>query len=149
MATSHNRSIRGFWNEYRFLSNFYPAQVEFEGIVYPTVEHAYQAAKTTNSDQRQNILSCSTPGAAKRAGRHVTLRHDWETIKVDVMTALVLQKFTTNTTLKTWLVSTGDLYIEETNRHNDTYWGVCNGVGQNLLGHILMQVRDHLHQCDL
>lgn len=133
-------SIQGFEGRYKFLSNFYPCEVHLDGIKYPSVEHAYQAAKTLDSYQRKQILQAANPGYAKRLGRTVVLRPDWEEIKTKVMLDLVLEKFSVDP-FKTWILGTGDMYLEETNWWNDTFWGVCNGVGKNNLGKILMHVR--------
>ena len=73
----------------------------------------------------------------------VKLREDWEQVKLLVMEDLVRQKFSKDP-LKDRLLSTGSEYLEETNWWKDTYWGVCNGVGENILGQILMRVRDSL-----
>lgn len=133
--------IYGFTGEYRFLSNFYPSRINLDGMDYPTVEHAYQAAKTLNPDQRLMILNLPYPAMAKKAGRKVHMRHDWDEIKITVMEYLLRQKFTGYHGLSLKLYQTGDIYIEETNTWGDTFWGVCNGKGQNVLGNLLMKVR--------
>lgn len=140
--------ITEFQGKYRFLSNFWYAQVTLDGIAYPTVEHAFQAAKTLNPHERRRILGCVTPSDAKRAGRQVTLRDDWELIKVDAMRDLVWQKFQ-RSDLKRLLLNTGDQDIEEGNHWNDRFWGVCppgSGNGKNNLGLILMDVRSRLRR---
>jgi hypothetical protein len=136
--------ILGFNKEYRFLSNFYPATVEYDGLEYSSTEHAYQAAKTEDAAQRRRIREAQKPGDAKRLGKQVKMRTNWEQIKVGVMKDLVRQKFTNHKELKEKLLATGDAYLEETNTWNDTFWGVCKGKGQNHLGKILMEVRQEL-----
>lgn len=136
--------ILGFNKEYRFLSNFYPAKVEYDGLEYTSTEHAYQAAKTLDPGERRRIRESQKPGEAKRLGKQVKMRTDWEQIKISVMKELVLQKFSKHKELKDKLLATGDAYIEETNTWNDTFWGVCKGKGQNWLGKILMEVRKEL-----
>lgn len=136
--------ILGFTKEYRFLSNFQAATVEYDGLEYPSTEHAYQAAKTEDAAQRRRIREAQKPGDAKRLGKQVKMRTDWEQIKVGVMKDLVRQKFTKHKELKEKLLATGDAYLEETNTWNDTFWGVCKGKGQNHLGKILMEVRQEL-----
>lgn len=138
--------IDRFANEYAFLSNFYPAAVAYEGISFPTVEHAYQAAKSLDQHDRAWIANLTSPGAAKRYGRTVPLRPDWDEIKLTIMTQLVLQKFTRHAALGTQLRATGDRQLIEGNTWNDTTWGVCQGQGQNWLGIILMAVRDALKE---
>jgi ribA/ribD-fused uncharacterized protein len=107
------------------------------------VEHAYQAAKTLDRVARLEIANLETPGQAKRKGRNVTLRADWEEIKLDVMRACIAQKFSREP-LRSQLLATGDTPLVEGNHWGDTFWGVCKGKGQNNLGVILMQVRRDL-----
>lgn len=137
------KKVLGFFNEFEFLSNFVPARVKLDDVEYPTVEHAYQAAKTTDQKQRGLVKLAVTPGQAKRLGRRVTIRDDWESVKEDVMLDLLRQKFQ-YPQYKKDLLETGDAYLEETNYWNDEYWGVCNGKGKNRLGTLLMKVREEL-----
>lgn len=128
-----------FDGEYRFLSNFFPGEVEYEGLVYPSVEHAYQAAKTLNLEERNQFLTV-TPGQAKRLGKQLKNRDDWDSVKVSIMTELVRKKFKIEH-LREQLLATGNRYLIEGNTWGDTFWGVCNGNGKNMLGIILMQIR--------
>lgn len=139
-----NRPIDSFRNEYRFLSNFSSPAIQFEGTWYPSLEHAFQAAKTLNPFERAKILPM-TPGEAKRYGRTVTLRADWDDVKRDVMETLVRQKFD-NPQYRHLLLATGNRELIEGNTWNDTYWGVCKGRGENHLGRILMRVRADLRR---
>lgn len=136
--------IDSFQGRYRFLSNFWPATVEFEGIEYPTVEHAYQSAKTLDLSQRRRIAALPTPAEAKHAGEAMPLRSDWLSIKYDVMLQCVRYKFTHHPELARLLLATGNAYLEEGNTWHDTIWGVYQGRGTNWLGKILMQVRSEL-----
>lgn len=140
-------AIRGFFGSWRWLSNFWPAEVVYEGVTYPTVEHAYQAAKTVFPLERQAIRACPTPGQAKRAGKSVTRRADWDTVKVPIMLSLLRQKFAWEP-LRSQLLATGLVPIVEENRWGDRFWGLCDGAGQNRLGCLLMQVRDELREFD-
>ena len=138
-----------FWNENKYLSNFYISPVSFEGWEYWSVEHAYQSIKTLDLEWRKKVQECSTPGKAKRIGLKVPMRPDWETIKYDVMRALVLQKFTNHLDIREKLLATGDQELIEENTWGDKIWGQvknAEGVyeGQNLLGKILMSVREEL-----
>ncbi len=133
--------IQGFFGQYRFLSNFYPSPVTLDDIIYPTVEHAYQAAKVLNPDTRERIRQCRTPGEAKSLQKH-DIRQDWNRIKYTVMYNLLIQKFSEHEDLKRKLLDTYPEELEETNTWNDTYWGVCNGVGDNNLGKLLKYIRD-------
>ncbi len=145
-GTTAVAEIKGFSGEFRFLSNFHEAAVTFDGHTYPTAEHAFQAAKTMDLEERRKIRQELTPGRAKRLGRKVAIRPDWEEVKFNVMLELVRQKFWRHPDLAERLVATGNARLEETNSWNDTIWGVCNGVGENRLGEILMQVRGELRQ---
>lgn len=137
-------AIKEFQGKYRFLSNFWPAKVFLDGFQYPTVEHAYQAAKTFDLKKREEIRNADKPGLAKRLGKKVSIRKDWEKIKISIMYNLVKQKFFNNSILKESLLSTGDEELIEGNTWNDTFWGICNGVGQNNLGKILMKIRNEI-----
>ncbi len=137
-------AIKEFQGEHRFLSNFWPAEVELDGIKYPTIEHAYQAAKTLDEERRKVIQAQTTPGEAKRAGRKVKIRPDWEDVKIGIMLDLVRQKFTNNVKLRNRLLATGDEELIEGNTWGDTFWGRCKGIGQNNLGKILMKIRKEL-----
>lgn len=134
---------------YEFLSNFSWVEVGYRGVKYPSVEHAFQAAKTLILAERELIRACRTPHAAKRLGGPkakggiVTLRHDWDKIKLDIMLYLLRQKFS-KPELKAKLLATGDQELVEGNKWHDTFWGVCNGIGSNHLGRLLMQVRSEL-----
>jgi len=139
--------IEGFQNEYKFMSNFVPARVMLDGDWYPTTEHAYQAAKTTDRDKRRGIKMAASPGIAKRLGRLLPIRKDWESIKDKTMYDLLVQKFA-QPEYSEQLLATGDAYIEETNHWGDVYWGVCKGVGQNKLGKMLMDIRQGLRDLE-
>lgn len=132
--------INSFEGEYAFLSNFYEHPISNGVITFPTNEHYFQAMKTLEDDERLAIARAATPGQAKRMGRSVNLRPDWESIKMDVMETAVRIKFT-DPELAAKLIATGDEELIEGNWWNDTFWGVCNGVGENHLGKILMKVR--------
>lgn len=137
--------IDSFKGQYRFLSNFWPCRVALNGEIYYSTEHAYQAAKTMNSDERAAIRRCEKPGSAKKLGRHVTLRSDWDQVRLKVMYELLKQKFLSGTELAKQLVATGTEDLIEGNTWGDTFWGVCGGTGHNNLGRLLMLVRGELH----
>jgi ribA/ribD-fused uncharacterized protein len=134
--------IDSFSGEYRFLSNFWQHPVYMGGKRYPTNEHAFQAAKTTHVLEKEEIRGAETPGLAKRLGRTLSMRKDWEDIKQEVMYRINRQKFLYNDELGDRLIATGDAELIEGNHWGDTYWGVCSGQGQNHLGKILMRVRE-------
>jgi ribA/ribD-fused uncharacterized protein len=140
MADVHPCPIGPFSGTFRFLSNFFPSPVEFEGLTYPTVEHAFQAAKTLNRAERERMRQLASPGEAKRAGRRLTLRPDWEEIKLALMEQLVRQKFA-DAALRARLLKTWPRPLVEENTWGDQFWGRCRGVGENHLGCILMRIR--------
>jgi ribA/ribD-fused uncharacterized protein len=135
------QTINRFRGQYHFLSNFYPSPVKWEGIVYPTVEHAFQAAKTDLLAARRHIRDAVTPGDAKRLGRQVKLREGWQEARVGVMLLLLIQKFRYSSSLADALLATGDARLEEGNTWGDRFWGTVDGEGRNTLGILLMGVR--------
>lgn len=137
-----SKPITTFSGAHRFLSNFWPVKVALPDDYnnYGSVEHAYQAAKTMNLQARRLIACAATPGVAKRLGQQQALREDWENIKLGVMLHLLRQKFA-HADLAALLRDTGTAELVEGNTWGDTFWGVCNGTGQNHLGRLLMQVR--------
>lgn len=141
----HDGVIDSFFGKYRFLSNFEPCTVVYDGLTYTCSEAAYQAAKTKTNDVSLHIAFTTMNGSqAKYAGQKLTLRPDWNEVKVDVMYAIVKDKFTRNPELREKLLNTGNLELIEGNYWGDTFWGVCNGKGENHLGKILMRVRKEL-----
>lgn len=148
------RRIDDFRGTYFFLSNFAPAPVIFEGQEYPTVEHAYQAAKTLEPEGRDRVRAAATPELAKKLGGKLTLRPDWPEIKVELMRSLLRQKFHRHPELQELLLKTGDAELVEGNTWHDNFWGACrcprcNGQpAQNWLGRLLMEVRRELQTPD-
>lgn len=137
--------IDSFRGEYRFLSNFYPSVVPLDGHDYPTVEHAYQAAKFAPHDARRSTIRVlATPGQTKRMCRRLGKPPDnWEETKVGVMLGLLYKKFS-EPHLASLLVGTGDALLVEGNTWGDTFWGAVDGKGKNMLGVLLHIVRYHL-----
>lgn len=134
--------VNKFRGPYRFLSNFWPSPVILNGITYPTVEHAYQAAKTKSKRLRKEIAACDTPGQAKRAGRKIKLRPDWsDELRLSIMEDLLKKKFS-DPILKSMLQDTAGRTLTEGNDWGDKFWGTVNGVGENNLGKLLMSIRD-------
>lgn len=137
--------VERFDKAYAFLSNFYPCTITGpSGIVYPSSEHAYQAAKSKSRRIRKIISGLPTAAATKKYGRNVVVRPDWEKVKRRIMLQIVRAKFSQNLDLAMMLIDTLDADLREGNWWGDTTWGVCKGVGKNWLGKILMQVRSEL-----
>lgn len=131
--------INKFRDDYYFLSNFYGCNITYNGITYRNNEAAFQAQKDIKRSEEFANLS---PASAKRLGRKVMLRRDWEEVKLDIMYELLKCKFDQNPSLKEKLINTGDRLLVEGNDWHDTYWGVCNGKGSNHLGKLLMKLRE-------
>ena len=150
----HGNGIYGFFGDWKWLSNFQLCETSYEGDIYPSVENAYQAAKTNDREARKPMMEKTSDDEmteGKRArlfGRKAVLRSDWEEVKLEVMRSIVKEKFVRNEILRDALLITGDLnlYLEETNYWGDKFWGVSKGEGQNHLGKILMQVRSELRK---
>ena len=143
-AVHDEHNIRGFFGDYRFLSNFHPCSI-VHGFTYPSVENAYMAQKTLNEDIQLQFTDPNLSSKdAKRIGRTIPLRPDWEQVKFEVMYDLNWYKYNTHQDLKNLLLLTGYRYLEETNWWNDKIWGVCNGDGRNMLGKCLMRIRAEL-----
>lgn len=136
--------INDFRGEYRWLSNFHYCEIEFEGITYPSTEHAYQAAKTLNKYHRQMIAGLKTCREAKAEGYKVQLRPGWDQMKLGIMLGLLWQKFNRHPDLREKLKATGTQDLVEGNTWGDRFWGVCEGTGENWLGRLLMEIRADL-----
>lgn len=135
--------IEQFRGTHYFLSNFYPAAVFINGIGYQNNEAAFQAQK---QPERAHEFATLPPNEAKRLGRQVKLRTDWESVKQTIMEDIVRAKFEQNPHLREKLLLTGTAELIEGNSWNDTYWGVCRGKGRNELGKILMKIRAEFNE---
>lgn len=130
--------IESFSGEHRWLSNFWI----HDDARQLSVEHHYQAAKTTNLEDYLLIMSAETPGKAKRFGKQIVVRDDWDSVKFAIMEHLTREKYATNIKLRNMLLDTKGSLIIEGNTWGDRVWGVCEGIGENHLGKIIMRVRD-------
>lgn len=137
--------IDNFSGKTMWLSNFFLAPVYAYGLLYPANEHAYHAAKCVYFGQRADF-QVLTAADSKKHSKAIEVRSDWHDIKFDVMLRLTRQKFYLHKTLRDRLEKTGDQELIEGNTWGDIYWGVCQGVGQNNLGKILMQVRQEFRE---
>lgn len=149
-VTGGDMVVFGFQGAYRFLSNFYTVPVPYAGLLYPSAEHAYQAAKTLDPWWRNAVANCPTPGEAKRMGREVPLRPGWDgPARTKVMLLVVTAKFFTSPEMARNLAATRSARLVEANSWHDNFWGdctcgnrpECGEPGRNLLGLMLEGVR--------
>jgi ribA/ribD-fused uncharacterized protein len=149
--------IAGFEGDAFFMSNFFDSPiVADDGILYPTVEHAFQAQKTLSPELRRWIAGRPSPGLAKRAGWNLPatspLRADWNEVRLPVMRSLLKVKFAPFSDLAWRLVETYPAHLVEANNWHDNYWGdcrcgrrdSCRAEGVNQLGKDLVAWRDYL-----
>lgn len=143
------RSVIKFYStkgEYGCFSNFAAYPIELKGKVWPTTEHYFQAQKFPGTEHEEEIRNEKSPMIAARKGRDRKrpLRRDWEAVKDEIMREAVLAKFTQHAELREILLATGDAEIIE-HTTNDSYWADGgDGSGLNMLGKILMSVREEL-----
>jgi ribA/ribD-fused uncharacterized protein len=142
-AVHSDTEIKGFFGDFRFLSNFFDSPVYFDGLCYRSSECAYQAAKII--PEHRKMFVHATSYESKNLWKDPTLDKlytpvMWDEIKYEVMMAIVFDKFYRNKELRELLLMTENAYLEETNHWNDVVWGVdCrSGKGSNWLGQILM-----------
>ena len=142
--------IREFQGDYRYLSNFYPCDIEYEGIKFDSVEKAYQSAKTDDLKLREEISLLDSPGKAKRffRNRSQDVRSDWNEVKLSIMRELLHKKFVENDYFRRKLLSTGNEEIQEGNLWGDVYYGVDlrTGEGRNILGKMIMDIRKEIKE---
>lgn len=145
--------------KYAFLSNFYPVEVEYDGLTYPSSEAAYQAAKSGDPRIREVFTHITDPAVAKKLGRMIDGVRHWDSIKERVMREIVWNKFVANHELRAALLATGNEELVEGNTWHDNFWGdckcgfrikrckpACRQPGLNILGKILMDVRAQLDE---
>lgn len=135
--------IDSFKNQHFFLSNFFPCEVKFEGKIYQSSEAVYQVCKCINEKDKNNFINIIGV-EFKKLGRQVEIRSDWNDIKIDKMREILNCKFSQNIHLTQDLIKTKDHELIEGNYWKDYFWGVCNGKGKNILGKLLMQLREEL-----
>ena len=136
--------ITEFRGEFSWLSNFFPIKIEYDGIVYPSVENAYQAGKLINKKDREMFIDI-TPGQAKRLWRNYPTYNLTEEFRLNLMYQLLSIKFNQEP-FKSLLCATGDCYIQEGTRWFEPFWGkqLSTGEGKNMLGHLIMNIREKL-----
>ncbi len=136
--------IEFFEGEYAFLDNGAPAVVLLNGIAYPTVEHAYHASKTLAAENREIIRQAPNARAARRLASWMEPIENWRAVRLDVMSSLIAQKYAAGGSYAEQLLATADAELRFGNCWDETFWGVCCGVGRNHLGRLLMARRDWL-----
>lgn len=137
--------VKEFRGSHSFLSNFHPSTIIYEGLVFPTVENAYQAAKCFYKEDMVKFMVCG-PSRAKKLGREIiNILPDWNERKVTIMRKLLEKKFAI-LELRQMLLATGTSTLEEGNYWGDTFWGICQGKGQNMLGKLLMEIRAEINE---
>jgi hypothetical protein len=135
--------VKGFFGEYRWLSNYHVCPVIFRGMEFTSSEAAYQSAKT-NDDYVKSQIQAMSPSESKKFSHSLKTGREWEKTKKGIMYEILVDKYTRNEDLKRKLLETGSKYLEETNYWDDTYWGVYMGKGKNTLGELLMKIRNEL-----
>ena len=136
-----DHNVTEFRGTFYYLSNMYPCKIKLGNVTYECAEAAFQAAKLEDKSQRKMFAGLNGY-EARKLGRQVKLRPYWNNVKVRIMNWVIAEKFAQNPTLKLKLLETRGMQLIEGNTWGDTFWGVCNGNGQNQLGKLLMQYRD-------
>lgn len=139
--------IKEFQGQYRWLSNFAPVKITIGQFTYSSVEHAYMSEKSDSIEWKRFCAdSNNTPGTVKKASRNITLKYDWDSIKLDVMEKCLNIKFE-HQLYKNLLLQTGNEHIQEGNFWNDKFWGVClkTNKGDNNLGKLIMKIRSKIN----
>lgn len=136
--------------KYKCFSNFHLVNINFKGLSFTSSEAAWQAQKAISEEIKRSFQNLS-PSQAKKLGRQINLRSDWEEVKYNLMVEVCYAKFSQHQGLKAILLSTGqEELVENTTGWHDNIWGNCecpeckNIQGQNLLGKALMEVRKKL-----
>ena len=141
--------IKEFKGDFRWLSNFAPCKIELDGLIYPSVEHAYMSAKNNNTYWKEFCMTEKSAGFVKKESYKLILTLDWDNKKIEVMKHSLIQKFNQEP-YKSKLLNTENEFIQEGNMWNDKFWGVClkTGKGENNLGRMIMDIRTKLRGCE-
>ena len=151
-SASEIRFYRANEKPFGAFSNLYPRAVEFEGAVYLTAEHAYQAGKPAKKAVREWVLSAPNPALVAMAAHGLyswDVVPNWATVKFDRMRGVLFAKYRQHQDLRTLLLSTGESRLVESTKTNNAVnrlWGEVNGKGENMLGKLLMEVRAELRK---
>jgi ribA/ribD-fused uncharacterized protein len=139
-----------FRGDYRWLSNFSPCKIILDGLEYKSVEHAYVSAKSDDPEWKITCQTEESAGKLKRLGQKLPIKENWDALKISIMKQCLDQKFDQEP-YKSNLISTGNVDIEEGNNWNDTFWGIDlkTGIGKNMLGKMIMEIRDRLSNINI
>jgi ribA/ribD-fused uncharacterized protein len=137
------KEIKGFKDEYAFLSNMFPASFLENGVTFSCTESYYMGHKSGLAEDLVRFAGLNGY-EAKKLGKTVVLQDDWDTKKLGIMKQALILKFSQNPDLRDKLLATEDAYLEETNFWKDFFWGVYDGKGENFLGKLLMEVREEI-----
>jgi ribA/ribD-fused uncharacterized protein len=144
------RFYRASERPYGAFSNLYRRPIQFEGDIFPTAEHAYQAGKARKRAVREWLMAAPSPALLAMAAHGLyywDITPDWATIKFDRMRAVLRAKFTQHEDLRRLLVSTRNARLVEsatTDNAVNRLWGEVNGRGENMLGKLLIEIRTEL-----
>ena len=140
-----SKNIYQFQDEYRWLSNFSKCPITINDITYPSIEHAYQSAKSPLNSWKSFCSTTPSPAIIKKHSRNIKLIKNWEDVKVNIMRGCLIQKYSQEP-YKSLLLKTGNAYIQEGNSWGDVFWGVDihTKKGQNTLGKLIMEIRNEL-----
>jgi ribA/ribD-fused uncharacterized protein len=144
MSAKMLNTNHAFTGEYLFLSNMFLVPIVYRGRVYGSSEAAYQAQKCSREEDKNQFMFAK-PHDAKKIGRALERRPDFEDLKVQFMREILTVKFRIPE-LRAMLLATGDMELVEANYWKDFFWGVCKGEGQNLLGKLLMEIREAIRK---
>ena len=137
--------IEQFRGEYNWLSNFASVPIEYDGVTYKSVEHAYLSAKSDDKEWKQVCSEDYPAGELKKISKGIEIVPNWDDMKIGVMKMLLVKKYSQEP-FTTKLLNTENMIIEEGNYWGDTFWGVDlkSGYGENTLGKIIMNIREIL-----
>lgn len=135
--------ISQFVGPHEFLATSYPVDVRLDGVIYPSVEHALNAAKTLDPAEREKIREANSPQVATRIGLSVSPRPGWGQLRIPIMRDLLLQKYSFPE-LADLLLLTDRAELVNGNIHGERFWGVCYGKGGNWTGRLTTNIREQL-----
>lgn len=138
------KEIKGFTGEYEFLSNAYPCTVEYKGLKYTNAEAAFQASRCFDENAKKKFTKLSASKAREKGRKVTSIDPAFVVYEVDIMYDVLSHKFKQNEDLKNKLLATGDAKLINESVFRDTLYGVHDGVGDNMLGNLLEELRDDL-----